>query len=280
MNIYWIQNNRKCGPATVPDLLSLVKTDELTPDTLGWHAGCEGWKPLRELPALADFLRAPEPELPPIPEAGEATEEESAAAATVQTVYMPAPSCRLMARLIDVALFLLLVYAVMYFRKVPFSPDLMPSNLLLWLGFVALEALLLTVVGTTPGKAFFGIRLSSIETGQPTIPGFGRALQRSILVFIGGMGMMAPILPLLMGTWSWWQLRKHGITFWDARTGMVPTLKTPVGLGRMLIGLAVVIMVLDLVSVCMQPWMPDMVSFISSQSPEMGKMLQQMLPPA
>lgn len=62
MDIYWIKDKQRRGPATVPDILSLVQSGELTPDTLGWHAGCTGWQPLRELPALCDFLREPEPE--------------------------------------------------------------------------------------------------------------------------------------------------------------------------------------------------------------------------
>lgn len=56
MDIYWIQDKQRRGPATVPDVISLVQMGEITRDTLGWHAGCQGWKPLCELPALADFL--------------------------------------------------------------------------------------------------------------------------------------------------------------------------------------------------------------------------------
>ena len=73
MDIYWIADKRQCGPATVPDVLSLVQMGELSPDTRGWHAGCENWMPLRELPALADFLKEKEEEpqqqeeLPPVP---------------------------------------------------------------------------------------------------------------------------------------------------------------------------------------------------------------------
>ena len=82
MDIYWIADKKQCGPATVPDVLSLVQMGELTPDTRGWHAGCEKWMPLRELPALADFLEEkPEPEpaeeLPPVPDS--AAEEGGAA---------------------------------------------------------------------------------------------------------------------------------------------------------------------------------------------------------
>ncbi|MBQ9835074.1 MAG: DUF4339 domain-containing protein [Akkermansia sp.] len=56
MDIYWIENGKRKGPVTVPDIISLVQMGELTPDTQGWHAGCAAWMPLRELPALADFL--------------------------------------------------------------------------------------------------------------------------------------------------------------------------------------------------------------------------------
>ena len=65
MDIYWIADKRQCGPATVPDVLSLVQMGELSPDTRGWHAGCENWMPLRELPALADFMKEKEEEPQP-----------------------------------------------------------------------------------------------------------------------------------------------------------------------------------------------------------------------
>lgn len=56
MDIYWIKDKHRCGPATVPDVISLVQMGEISPDTPGWHAGCKGWMPLRSLPALSDFL--------------------------------------------------------------------------------------------------------------------------------------------------------------------------------------------------------------------------------
>lgn len=31
MDIYWIADKKKCGPATVPDVISLVQMGELTP---------------------------------------------------------------------------------------------------------------------------------------------------------------------------------------------------------------------------------------------------------
>ena len=61
MDIYWIQDKRKCGPATVPDILSKIQAGELTKQTRGWHKGCGSeWLPLEELPALADFLHREE----------------------------------------------------------------------------------------------------------------------------------------------------------------------------------------------------------------------------
>ena len=116
MDIYWIADKRKCGPATVPDVISLVQMGELTPDTKGWHAGCEQWMPLRELPALVDFLQekpAPEAEeeLPPVPAAGaEAEERPDVVPENAVRVYLPSPAARMLARLVDMALYMALVF--------------------------------------------------------------------------------------------------------------------------------------------------------------------------
>ena len=73
MDIYWIRDKKRCGPATVPDVISLVQMGELTRDTLGWHSGCEKWMSLEKLPALSDFLD----DLEPRNRAGEQAEDDA-----------------------------------------------------------------------------------------------------------------------------------------------------------------------------------------------------------
>lgn len=284
MDIYWIADKKKCGPATVPDVLSLVQMGELSPDTRGWHAGCERWMPLRELPALADFLQEreepvaeePEPGLPPVPAEGpEAEPRPVGVPENAVKVYLPSPAARLLARFVDMALYMALVFGVIYVRQIPFTSMLLPSSPLVWMGFVLLETGLLSYLGTTPGKALLGIHVRCVGEGSMT---FGRSLSRSCLVFIGGVGMMVSLLPLFMMGYSWWTLRSRGITMWDARCSTLPLMFRPLAPLRMFVAVAVIFGCFNVTSLCMQPWLDDMVVAIEQESPEAGRWMRSMLP--
>lgn len=289
MDIYWVKDGRRSGPATVPDVISMVHGGDLSPETLGWHAGCRGWMPLRDLPALEDFLKEPQAEtpaqeeLPPVPPledcaAASTSEPAEAESAEHVRVWLPSPSTRLMARGVDVVLYLGAVYAAIYLRQLPFSPYLMPDSPFLWLGFVAVEAALITFFGTTPGKSFFGIRVIAFREGATEEMGFWRALGRSLMVFVGGMGMMISFLPMVMSGLSWWTLRSHGITYWDARMCTFPAQKFPTGSMRRILAALMIFLCLQMIGFCMTPWAPSMVDFISERSPEQGDMLRRLMP--
>ena len=281
MDIYWIADKKQCGPATVPDVISLVQMGEISPETRGWHAGCEQWMPLRELPALADFLNEKEPptcepqdELPPVP----AAEPEPAEPAASQLppgavrVYLPSPAVRFLARLADIALYMTLFYGVIYARQIPFDVSLLPSSPLVWLGYVALEAVLVYYLGTTPGKALLGIQLRCVGEGQMTI---GRAMSRACLVFVSGLGMMVSVLPLVMMGISWWLLRKRGITMWDARCSTLPLQLEPTRLTRQFLVVVVIMICFQVTSYCIAPWADDVVTAVEMQSPEVAEWMRE-----
>lgn len=284
MDIYWVKDGRRSGPATVPDMISLVRSGELSPDTLGWHAGCKEWMPLRELPALVDFLaetaaehtaESSSEDLPPVPPAESVSEQGSEPQpAGVARVWLPSPSTRLLARCVDVVLYMGLVYAAVYVQQLPYSPEMLPSSPLFWLGFIAAEAALLAFFGTTPGKSFFHIRLVAFSEGMAEPLGLLRSLGRALMVFVGGMGMMCSFLPVVMCGFSWWMLRKHGITYWDARMSTFPAQSRPTGFGRRLLALLVIFFCLEVAGLCLQPWMPALIEDISARSPEAAESLQ------
>lgn len=283
MDIYWIADKKKCGPATVPDVLSLVQMGEITPDTKGWHAGCEQWMPLRELPALADFLlekqepasQVDEP-LPPVPPAEPVAEvRPEGVPENAVRVYLPSPAARMLARLVDMALYLTLVFGVVYARQIPFAPSLLPSSPLVWVGFLLLEAGLLSYLGATPGKALLGIQVRCVGEGQMT---FGRSLSRSALVFIGGMGMMVSLLPLFMMGYSWWMLRSRGITMWDARCSTLSFMLQPLSSLRMFMAVALLFCCFHVTCICMEPWLEPMIEAVEKESPSAGQWMRSMMP--
>ena len=275
MDIYWIADKKKCGPATVPDVLSLVQMGELTPETRGWHAGCDQWMPLRELPALADFLQE-KPEAEPLPEVPPETEAPPAGVPEgAVRVYLPSPAVRLLARLVDMALYLALVYGVICVRQIPFDALLLPSSPMVWVAFVALESGLVAYLGTTPGKALLGIQVRSVNSGPMTL---GRALSRACMVFICGMGMMVSLLPLFMMGYSWWTLRSRGISLWDARCSTLPLMLKPASVARQILATCVIFACFQISSLCLQPWLPAMIETVEQQSPEAGQWMRRMLP--
>ncbi len=303
MDIYWIKDKRKCGPTTVPDVISLVQMGELTPDSLGWHAGCPRWMPLRELPALADFLTpsaaqaeqpdedneedsadapetAPQPASPQQPPTPVAPAAESAAAPELsQRVYLPSPTVRLFARLVDSVLYAVLLYGAFYLQQVPYDRALLPSdNPLLWLPMVLLEAILLARWGTTPGKALMGIRVHTFpENGRPS---FLRALGRSIIVFVLGMGMMyTPLLMPLMIVLSYWRLRRIGITSWDARCSTLTVQQKPATPSRFVLAVITLYVGITVLGSCMLPWFGPILEDINKENPQAAATLRGMMPP-
>ena len=284
MDIYWIADKKKCGPVTVPDILSRVQMGELTPDTKGWHVGCEQWMPLRELPALADFLQEKQEKKDETSAEPDVSQNASGVSDEVHPadlpvsavrVYLPSPTVRLLARGVDMSLYVALVFAVVYVRQIEFLPSLLPSGPLVWMGYILIESFLLSSLGTTPGKALFGIHVRCVNGGNMTI---GRALSRACLVFVGGMGMMISLLPVFMLGYSWWSLRVRGITMWDIRCGTLPLMQKPANFLRIFMATVVMYACFHVTTACMQPWIPDMVSAIEQQSPEAGQLLRSMMP--
>lgn len=89
----------------------------------------------------------------------------------------------------------------------------------LWLPF---EALFLFLVGTTPAKWVFGIRVTT-PTGENL--SYGQALQRVFLVFVQGEGFGIPLVTLFTRLFAYRRLTKTGTTLWDTSVGSVVTHK-------------------------------------------------------
>lgn len=303
MDIYWIKDKQKCGPATVPDVVSMVQLGELTPETRGWHAGCENWMPLKDLPALIDFLAPRESVEEPEAEATEAAEPnaqqepQTASPPVPMTVvmsdeddirlpegviklYLPNAGCRLMARLVDMALYSALVYVVLFLFKVEFTPLAMPSSPAFWLLMIVLETLLLRSIGSTPGKLLFGIRVYAVSPmSTPTENHLSGkvAFWRSFHVFFSGLGMMMWFLPIVMGLVSLWMLKRRGITIWDARVGTLPMMRAKVTTGRYVLALLVLLLSFQTVSYCLAPWLEPMMRMVETESPEAARSLRNIM---
>ncbi len=283
----------------MPDVISLLQAGELTPDTFGWHAGCSKWVPLRELPALADFLNKAAavtdegeervdddtPQERPAEQESEGEPAEKAPADTAfplpngeaRRVYLPSPTARLLARFVDYGLYAVLYGAIISLQGIPYDASLLLSaNPLLWLPLLILEAWMLSTWGTTPGKALMGIRVTTI--GDAPRLGFMRALMRALTIFTLGMGLMIPYLLPIMLAFEYWMLRRRGITPWDARNSTLPTQKEPASPSRYTLAVILLYVCSVLFFSSMRPWMPGMIDDIGRENPEMAQSLRELMP--
>jgi len=74
------------------------------------------------------------------------------------------------------------------------------------------EALLMSTIGTTPGKALFGIRVHTKDGGKLS---YTTAFGRSFLVNCRGVGLGLPIVSLVALAFAYRDLRLSGTTAWD-----------------------------------------------------------------
>lgn len=75
-----------------------------------------------------------------------------------------------------------------------------------------LEAFLIHIFGTTPGKALFGIRVVTVTGDRLAV---FLSLTRSFFVYVFGMGLFLSILPIIGMTFSFFRLMATGNCLWD-----------------------------------------------------------------
>ena len=82
--------------------------------------------------------------------------------------------------------------------------------------WIFLESLLLSTLGSTPGKWLFRIRLIPNAGGRPR---YLSALSRSFKVWWRAFGATVPVLNLVLLFKAYVNLNKNGVTSWDRDTG-------------------------------------------------------------
>lgn len=130
-----------------------------------------------------------------------------------QTAPQIRPWVRYGARLIDIfvgMLFLEIGFAVLFPAFFAAHANICALlSLFLWC-FV--EALCLSVWGTTPGKSLLGVRISMADGSSPV---YRFALARAVNVWIRGLGLGLPLVGLVTMIVAYEKLTTNGITTWD-----------------------------------------------------------------
>lgn len=79
--------------------------------------------------------------------------------------------------------------------------------------YILSEAGILSILGNTPGKKLYRIRL---DYAGGIKPGFRVALRRTFMVWTVGMGFLAPVVNLYAFYMGHKRLSRTGVTLWDA----------------------------------------------------------------
>ncbi len=175
-------------------------------------------------------------------------------------LYMPSAMQRLFARMVDCSLYLALYAIVIYCLRIPFSMLLFPSNPMLWLPLIPLEAFVIYLVGTSLGKKVMGVHIFSLNPNENLT--LTKSLRRSVLVYIFGMGMMFIYFPIpatlvTMGI-SYWRLKSRHINLWDLRAHSIPLQKRPAKFFSYLFAFCLILLNIEIALHCLAPWKPDM----------------------
>lgn len=243
MEFYLSIDGEKKGPFTLLKVGSLLEDNTITPETLAWHKDQESWLPISKIPALESMVEAaqreaetPESEAVEIPEVtkqptlapGSRSEEEAP-----RFVRQVRPFTRFWARMFDCLLVMTVVYffvdtsflmpkeneamgdwLIRYQEQIS-SPEAMAIATTIvraFFGWHFLEAAMLCLWGTTPGKALFGIRVSSLDGGRASP---FRCVGRSLYVYIMGVGFYLFPFILIGMTFSFFRLMTTGHSLWD-----------------------------------------------------------------
>lgn len=130
-----------------------------------------------------------------------------------ENVVRANPWVRFLGRFFDYTLFFLLLWALRQFLQghFPFGQYeyFIPFEFFVW---IPIEALILRLFGTTPGKWLVGTHLNWAGKKKPD---YMTALKRSFSVWFRGLGMMIPVINLFCLFVAYHKLKVFQITSWD-----------------------------------------------------------------
>jgi tol-pal system protein YbgF len=152
------------------------------------------------------------------------------------------PWLRNLARNFDYALtyFILVFAAVILDIGVIVRHGTIFWGILFFLLWIPIEALLLSVFGTTPGKALFNLKVAVNGGAKPS---FSLAINRTLRVWVHGLGFGIPLVSMITAILAYTQLRDVNETSWD-RDCKTTVLHRPLGARRILLIVAIPVVAL------------------------------------
>ena len=208
---HYDNENRPRGPFPEDEIVARINRGEIHRDTLVWAEHLDDWAPAGSVGELSRYFPHPDDEsAPPL-------------APHEVLVSQVQPWARFFARCLDYLTFdfVIIVIAIFTVIKLAAFPGTTPVELyvfamvtsFLW---IFVEALLLSIYGTTPGKYIFGIRVIGSRGRKLS---YGAAFKRALLVWIKGVGLALPVVNIVTAVLGYRQLEKKHVTSWDRDSG-------------------------------------------------------------
>ena len=201
---------RPRGPYTESEITGRIADGEVTERTLVWSAPMESWLPAAAVgPFSAHFAGAA-----PV-------HDDLIVPAGPGFVYVNQmqPWARFFARHLDYMTFtfVAIIVSMLTFSSVHgiltmTVGQMIIASILLTLVWAFVEAALISVYGTTPGKYLLGIHVADSDGRKP---GIAQSLRRSLGVWAMGVGMALPIVGLVAQFLGYRALKRHGVSPWD-----------------------------------------------------------------
>ncbi len=215
MSEWWcVKDGQRHGPISSDDIKKLLLVGDVSPRTRVWRKGMEGWMPLS---GVAEF-QVLVSEFPPSIDDDELS--EPSLLDTDERVVLPStvPAgrwSRFYARNIDLLVFSYLgwVSLVIAFPAVrtldnhPFMVSFLSFPMAL-----LIETPVMTFLGTTFGKAIFGIAVRNLDGSRLS---FGQLFRRNLILWGYGLGLGIPLLNLYYLAKSYRSAKDGRRSSWD-----------------------------------------------------------------
>ena len=205
---YYMVGEEKEGPVSHGELQKMLDRGDVESTTKVWTQSQKDWLPISE---IENFNMSTLDETPTI----EIQQKVDYERETDRDYIRPRPWVRFWARMVDYSFFIIVLsFFIGYFNL---GLGILSSYtgmvaIFLW---VFVEAFLLSIVGTTPGKWLLKV---SVRDENHQKLSFSGSLNRSFSVWWLGMGAGLPIVSLITMIVAAVKLNSSGITTWDRRS--------------------------------------------------------------
>lgn len=217
MSKWWyIQRNKKKGPVSEEEILSLLLKRKINESTKLWKEGMDTWQFLSEIDELNSLKSQLPPEIPSKPKN------------TSDPYKTAGPWARFFARIFDLWWQLLLLSLITGFIIGRYFPEYAslyddPSKsqlltLALFPAALLLDAIIYRVCGNTPGKALLGVKVT--RTNSNNLP-LSSVIGRNLELWASGLALALPLINLITMGRQYYRLRRGKPASYDEGSDIV-----------------------------------------------------------